>query len=267
MNPRNYVMESKNETHRLEIKTDFQRLEEQALWAGLKKGMRVLDVGCGSGITSSHLYSITGDTGHVTGIDCSEDRISHAAEKYGCAGIEFIQKDIYTSLSDLGTFDFIWVRFFLEYHKTKSFEIVKKLSHLLNSGGILCLVDLDNNSLNHYELSDRFEKALQGVMKTLEEKKDFDPYAGRKLYSYLYDLNLINIEIMFSPHHLIYGTLSEADAYNWEQKIAIAGKNSGYGFKEYPNGYDDFFKEFKSFFRNPRRFTYTPLIACRGVKS
>ncbi len=266
MDTQSYIMESTEEVSRLERKTDYKRLEEQALWAGLQEGMRVLDAGCGSGITSSYLSRITGKTGHVTGIDGSKERIAHAAMTYREKNVRFVQKDIYTDLSSLGSFDFIWVRFFLEYHRSKSFEIVKKLYSLLNQGGILCLVDLDYNTLTHYELPERLEKAIDGLMGTLQEKKDFDPYAGRKLYSYLYDLDLRNIRVSMQPHHLIYGPLSRTDAFNWTKKITVAGKNSGYTFPEYTDGWNGFYNDFLSFFNNPRRFTYTPLITCRGEK-
>ncbi len=262
-----YIMESSSEIRRLEMKTDFKRLKSQALWAGLKEGMRVLDAGCGSGITSSYLAELTGSRGSVTGIDSSSMRIEHAEEKYAGPNLRFVKKDIYGSLSDLGGYDFIWVRFFLEYHRTKSREIVKKLADLLVPGGIICLIDLDHNAMNHYEMSERFEHALKGMMRKLETEKDFDPYAGRKLYSYIYDLGLKEIDINIEPHHLIFGESNETDLYNWTQKTLVAGKNSGYSFSEYPNGWEGFFDEFNTFFSNPRRFTYTPLIMCRGIKN
>ncbi|MBW2100511.1 MAG: methyltransferase type 11, partial [Deltaproteobacteria bacterium] len=42
--------------------------------------------------------------------------------------------------------------------------------------------------------------------------------------------------------------------------------NSGHRFDEYEGGYEEFFEEFKRFFADPRRFTYTPVISCRGCK-
>jgi len=67
-------------------------------------------------------------------------------------------------------------------------------------------------------------------------------------------------------HHLIYGPLDQVDEYNWTKKVEVAAQNSGYGFDEYPGGYDEFVEEFKTFFADPRRFTYTPVISCRGIK-
>jgi len=101
---------------------------------------------------------------------------------------------------------------------------------------------------------------------SLEKNANFDPYAGRKLYSYLYDLGCAEIGVNLQAHHLIFGKLREVDEFNWKKKVEIAAKNSGYRFSEYDGGYTEFYEEFMLFFNDKKRFTYTPLIACRGRK-
>lgn len=259
-------MESCNEIKRLEKKTGFRSLEEQAVWAGLKPGMRVADIGCGSGKTSSYLRELTGDEGEVVGMDSSSERIEYARQNYQAEGLSFVERDVYGNLDDIGTFDFIWVRFFLEYHRNSQFEVVKKLASLLSPGGILCLADLDHNNLNHYGHSKRLETALASSIMALEKYHDFDAYAGRKLYTHLYDLGLENIDVHVTYHHLIFGTLEESEEFNWLQKVAVGGKSSGYDFPEYEGGFDDFYRDCRDFFHDPRTFTYTPLIICRGIR-
>ena len=65
---------------------------------------------------------------------------------------------------------------------------------------------------------------------------------------------------------MIFGELKENEKFNWIKKAEIAGRKSGYPFEEYDGDFDAFMDEFNIFFRDPRIFTYTPLIACRGVK-
>ena len=261
-----YIMEHEGEAFRLDLKTDGMSVNRQALWAGLQTGMRVADVGCGSGKTTQYLHQLIQPNGSVLGVDSSATRIRHAVEHVKGTGIDFVCKDLYEPLSDLGKFDFIWVRFVLEYNRSRSSEMVENLALALKPGGILCLVDLDYNCLSHFGLSPRLEKTINGIMETLEQDFDFDPYAGRKLYSYLYDIGFHDIEVDMTPHHLIYGKLNDIDAYNWTKKVEVAAKTSGYEFDEYPGGYEEFYKEFKKFFADPRRFTYTPIISCRGRK-
>ena len=262
----NYLMEHDEEIIRLELKTDKSSLERQARWAGIRPGMRVADIGCGPGKTTYFLNSLIQPNGTAVGIDASEGRIDYAQKQYAGNGIEFICKDVYGPLEDLGLFDFVWVRFFLEYHRSKSSEIVKNISNILKPGGILCLIDLDYNCLTHYGLSPKLEKTISGIMHTLEDKADFDPYCGRKLYSYLYDLGYEDIDVKLSAHHLIFGALGEIDSFNWFSKANVAAKKAGYNFEEYEGGFDEFYREFELFFNDPRRLTYTPVISCRGSK-
>jgi len=266
MNGTGYLMESGDETLRLDLKTDGAVVEKQALWAGIKPGMRVADLGFGSGKTTHYLYKLVKPNGHVVGVDISRDRIQYAKQHYGKNGIKYLCKDIREPLEDLGMFDFIWVRFVLEYYQSNSFEIVNNISRILKPGGILHLSDLDHNCLSHFGLPKRLEKTLFEIMDTLQKQADFDPYAGRKLYSFLYDLGYEEIDVDLAPHHLIFGHLRDVDAFNWGKKAQVAVKQLGYRFKEYSGGYEEFHDEFNNFFTDPRRFTYTPLISCRGRK-
>jgi SAM-dependent methyltransferase len=266
MHHHSYLMESDEEILRLEMKTDSASIRRQALWAGIKPGMRVVDIGCGTGKTTSCLLELAHPGGQVVGLDISEKRVRYAETHYGSPGIEFNCMDICVPLDDLGLFDFAWVRFMLEYHREHSFSIVQNVSRLLKPGGILCLIDLDYNCMNHFGLSPRLEGAIHGIMAVIQQKRDFDPYAGRRLYSYLYDLGYEAIDVNVASHHLIFGELPQKDAFNWMKKVEIAGRKSGYPFAEYPGGYGEFCEEFKTFLTNPRRFTYTPVISCRGRK-
>ena len=261
-----YIMENEDEALRLDLKTTQEAVVKQAQWAGLQPGMRLADIGCGSGKTTWVLNEMVQPFGQAVGIDGSAERILHASSKYRATGLSYKQGNFYESLDDLGLFDFVWVRFVLEYHRSKAFEIVQNISRILKPGGILCLIDLDYNCLSHSGIPSRLENTIFNVMSKLEQECDFDPYMGRKLYSYLYDLNFQNIAVDLSAHHLISGDLNEVDAYNWNQKIQVAAKNSDYPFTEYPGGFNEFAEEFQRFFSDPRRFTYTPLISVRGTK-
>ncbi|MFO7965435.1 MAG: methyltransferase domain-containing protein [Desulfobacterales bacterium] len=261
-----YLMDSNKETLRLDVKTDPDTVIKQATWAGLKKGMRVADMGFGSGKTSYALHKLTGADGEVVGLDFAEDRISFARKHYKKDGIDFLCKDIRKPIEDVGTFDFIYVRFVLEYYRSESFDIVKNISDVLSPNGILTLIDLDHNCLNHYGLSKKLEMTLFDIMEVLQKEANFDPYAGRKLYHYLWELGYEDIDVDMKPHHLIFGELKDIDAYNWTKKAQVAVKKAGYDFPRYSGSFDAFYDDFMAFFNHPGRFTYTPLLCCRGRK-
>jgi SAM-dependent methyltransferase len=264
MNGLEYLMENSEEAIRLDVKTDSSIVERQARWAGVEPGMRVADVCCGAGKTTAVLHRLVQPAGTATGIDASETRIRYATANYNAPGIEFVTEDITEPLDVLGTFDFVWVRFILEYYRTTSLEVVRNISTLVKPGGILCLIDLDHNCLSHYGLSLKLERTLFSLMEALETRADFDPYAGRKLYSYLYTMGYEDISVDVQSHHLLYGKLRDNDAYNWLKKVEVTSRKIGFTFDEYPGGYLEFLTEFKEFFADPGRFTYTPVISARG---
>jgi len=262
-----YLMDSKEENVRLDMKTDSKAVREQAMWCGIKSGMRVLDAGCGPGITTSILHDMVQPGGTVVGVDYSKDRIRYAREHYGKEGeVDFHLRDLTRAFDGIGQFDIIWVRFVLEYFRAESRDIVKNLADLLNPGGFLCLLDLDHNCLNHYELPPQMTNLLHRLMERLDDEYNFDTYAGRKLYSYLYELGLEDIQMDLIPHHLFYGEIADKDVFNWTKKAEMAATKLGDLFDDYPGGSSSFFEKFKSFFHDPRSFSYTAMILCKGKK-
>jgi len=262
-----YLMENSEEALRLELKTDPEAVRSQASWCGVRPGMHVLDAGCGPGKVSAILYKMIQPRGKVLAVDYSEERIQYAKKHYASpSGIEFRLHDLRHPLEETGSFDLIWVRFVLEYNRVESFEIIRNLDAVLKPGGSLCLLDLDYNCLSHYPLPANMEKILLELMKLLEIRFNFDAYAGRKLYSYVYDLGYHNVALQLLPHHLFYGKVKTEDIFNWVKKVEVVSVKAKELFEDYPGGRSGFFEDFKSFFLSPRRFTYTPLILCKGTK-
>ena len=261
----NYLMENEREAIRLEVKTDPDRISEQALWAGVEPGMRIADIGCGIGKTTFIINELVQPGGEAVGVDFSDSRIALAKRKYRSPTISYEVRDVRGDLRDLGKFDFIWVRFFLEYFLRESFNIVKNLTGILKKGGILCLIDLDCNCMNFHGASPQLALTLARVMEALQEHGNFDPFVGRKLYSYLYDLRYRNIWVDVSSHHVTYGELGDRDALNWLTKVEIVASKGYVDLSEF-GGVRGFYKEFRKFLDDPRRFIYSPLVMCRGVR-
>jgi SAM-dependent methyltransferase len=260
-------MENAEEEKRLDIKTDPDAVREQALWFGICPGARALDVGCGPGKTTAILHDLVQPDGEAVGVDIAESRINYARSFYGeRTGIDFQVRDVRQSMKDLGQFDFIWVRFVLEYYRVGALDIIKNISANLKPGGCICLLDLDYNCLSHWEMPPALEAIIIRSMLHAQENYNFDLYAGRKFYAHLYDLGFENICVNIMPHHLIYGELQPSDEFNWMKKLEVGTQKAPNIFNDYPGGSEKFLADFKKFFRDPRRFTYSPLILCKGKK-
>ena len=262
-----YLMENSDEEKRLDIKTDPDAVKEQALWFGMGPGARVLDIGCGPGKTTALLHDLVHPSGEAVGVDIAESRILHARSFYGDRkGIRFDVRDVRLPMEDLGEFDFIWVRFVLEYYRVGALEIIKNISANLKPGGCMCLLDLDYNCMSHWEMPSKMETTVVKTMNRMQDNFNFDLYAGRKLYAHLYDLGFEDILVNLVPHHLIYGELKYSDEFNWLKKIEVGAQKAPDIYATYPGGGEGFLADVKKFFKDPRRFTYSPLILCKGVK-
>lgn len=79
----------------------------------VRKGDRVLDVGCGFGDTTSKLAELVGPSGEVVGIDCCDAFLAYArkdAADRGVANVSFIRGDAEIALPT-SQFDFVFARF------------------------------------------------------------------------------------------------------------------------------------------------------------
>lgn len=261
-----YFMESEQEALRLDVKTDPDVVAEQARWAGVVPGTRIIEIGSGAGKTTQVLHQLAQPGGTTVGLDSSPTRVDYATKHYGVQGLTYLQADALKPLSGLGRFDLAWIRFLLEYYSQQAFGIARNAYNLLDPGGTLCLIDLDHNCLSYFGGSERLERTMQNIVLAVQKRHGFDPYVGRKLYAYLYDLGCEEIEMRMAAHHLIYGELSDVDRFNWLAKAEAVRNLPDLFAHDYPGGYQEFLPEFTAFLEDRRRFIYTPLIMCKGRK-
>ncbi len=261
-----YLMEGEDETERLETKTSIELARNHLVWAGIQPGMKVLDLGCGTGIVSALMSELVGDKGCVVGVDGSMERIEYAEKRYlRHKNISFYQADLKDLPTlNVGSFDLIWSRFVFEYLKEPK-DILSKCKDLLKKNGILCIIDLDGNGLNHYKMSPELESICSKLTNKIE-KTGFDFFVGRKLYKMFYDQNLADIEVGVEGYHCIYGPLDKVDRFNWLKKIETLSKYVPDVDPYYPGGPEGFVSDFMAFFEAEDRFTYTPLIKVKGRK-
>jgi len=259
-----YLMESPEEAYRLDVKTDPKLIEVHAQWAGIRPGMRVLDVGCGAGKTTAVLHSLVQPNGCALGIDASPERIAYAREHYGSGGVTFHCIDARDNLTTLGTFDFVWIRFLLQYYPIDSGQIITNVSSVVAPGGILALVDLE--PIRFDGLSGRLERTIHDIVQIICEQGRYDPLAGKRLLPALQALGYVDIDELIVPYHQIKGDATDTDVFNWMTKATVLSQKINYGFPLYELGFTEFIKEFEIYFHSPQRSIHTPLICCRGTK-
>jgi tRNA (cmo5U34)-methyltransferase len=107
----------------------------------LKKSMRTLEYGAGTGITSFILKDYVKE---ITLMDNSSEMVKVMKEKIRSAkvrNLKVLQFDLENSVYVAGKFDFIFTQMVL-HHISDTDSIIYKFSKLLNPGGYLAIADL-----------------------------------------------------------------------------------------------------------------------------
>lgn len=112
----------------------------------IRPGMRVLDIGCGTGAITRGIAEITGPEGWVIGIDNNPDWIAKArAEMQGTAGISFEVGDIY-DLPLEQQFDIVASARVLQW-LSRPYTAIEQMVKRVRSGGKLLILDYNHHRI------------------------------------------------------------------------------------------------------------------------
>ena len=168
-----------------------EAIDTLAQKAGLRKGMKVLDAGCGIGGPARYLaqkYEC-----HVTGLNISEYQVNYAQEKTKAAGLDhrvgFKVGSFMEMPFDDNSFDLVWSQDAFAHGPDKK-KIIEESYRVLKPGGILAFQDHlqvgpMTKNLEEYCLFAAcpglgtlggYEKLLQGAGFTVLWKEDLTDY-------------------------------------------------------------------------------------------
>lgn len=186
-----------NEIARLEIQSAFfEPLTQQTLTkAGIKKGMRCLDVGCGTGSVTRILAEIVGKKGHVVGTDVDERYLHYCRNCKSQPNTDFLRDDISNSALAKESFDVIYSRFMF-VHLKDARKAIRSMKQLVKKGGAIIIEELDHapDSWLCYPESQSVN-TLRDVYVDLVKNAGGDPFAGRRIYSLMVEETLdANVE-------------------------------------------------------------------------
>lgn len=108
------------------------------LRAGLKPGMRMLDVGVGTGLVARQAVDILGDPGMVTGVDPSPGMLQNAKLP---AGVELVEGRAEEIPFPDNSFDFLSMGYALRHISDLSVAFAE-FHRVLKPGGRLCVLEI-----------------------------------------------------------------------------------------------------------------------------
>jgi ubiquinone/menaquinone biosynthesis C-methylase UbiE len=136
--------------------------------AGLRPGMRVLDVGCGPGDVSFVAARLVGPTGTVLGVDASSDVVEFArarAAERGLSTVKFEQ----TTIADIAVdeVDAVIGRLIL-MHLADPISTLRQLAGLVRPGGLIAFCEFDIGAVRSVPDSPLSRALVDGIVRAFQ---------------------------------------------------------------------------------------------------
>ena len=171
--------------------------------AGIRPGMRVLDLGCGAGDATFVAADLVGSGGSVVGVDHSPEALARArlrAGQRGLAQVQFIEGDFYDPAPD-GPYDAIVERLALCQIPDPA-EVLRRQATVLRPGGLVVPIEIDATTYySEPEITLLTQFVSWGVEAMAKAGMAFN---GRRLWAILeeaglHPLGMIGIQPHFGP--------------------------------------------------------------------
>jgi ubiquinone/menaquinone biosynthesis C-methylase UbiE len=240
---------TRDETKRLELQSRV--FENETLLtlerAGIEKGMRCIDLGCGTGSTTFLISGMVGRRSEAIGLDSSPERIAicrkrMASENIG--NVSFIVNDVYDAEFGDGLFDFVFSRFLFQHLKYPK-RAINEMLRLSRKGGIIAAEEFVHGSWFSDPPDPHIDKLRRSYV-SLAKTNGSDPFIARKLPKLFADAGLRpNVEpyVVCAPmnnHH--YRQIPLLLASVLKGQIVRHGIVSEHAFKEMRRGIMDYTK-------------------------
>jgi SAM-dependent methyltransferase len=186
--------------------------------AGLRPGMRVLDIGCGAGDVAFLAARIVGPRGAVLGVDAAPEAIELATQRAASAGltnVHFITGNVTDLVLDQ-SFDALVGRFILMYLSDPA-VVLRRLAAYLRPGGIVAFHEYDLLGATSEPHCSTFELALARIRETFT-RTGADPRAGLRMRRSFHEAGLPSPEMSLAAR-VEGGT----DATIYAQVAGVAG--------------------------------------------
>ena len=158
--------------------------------AGLRPGLRCLDLGCGGGEVTFEIAQLVEPGGSVVGIDMDEVKLALAIQAAGerrLTNIEFRAANV-NDWDEPGAYDLVYSRFLLQ-HLSRPVELLRRMWAAIRAGGVIAVEDADFDGLFCHPENSAFD-FYRRMLPRVCELNGGDTTIGRKLYQYFLQVGI-----------------------------------------------------------------------------
>jgi ubiquinone/menaquinone biosynthesis C-methylase UbiE len=138
---------------------------------------KILDVGCGTGVITADIASLT--EGEITGIDISSENLKYARDTVADCAVTLINADVMALPFKDNTFDLVVFSVVLIYVKDQQKALTEMARVTSKDGIVLATMEPDYAGTFFYP-----ENEIYSILLKKYEEKDVDIHTGRKLRSF-----------------------------------------------------------------------------------
>ena len=183
--------------------------------AGLAPGMRVLDLGSGSGNVARLAAELVGPDGNVVGVERDPEAVELARRRTDSANVEFRPGDVQTLEGVEDGFDAVVGRLIL-MHLPDPVAALQQAAARLRPGGIVCMHETDLGYLPAFPKTALWDQIHRWLQETLE-KTGIEGRMGPALFTTFRAAGL-------APPHLLVEAFAaggpDAPAWGWANLMA-----------------------------------------------
>ena len=184
------------------------------LAALLRPGLRVLDVGCGTGAITADVADAVGDTGLAVGTDVNHGLLQRGHERAaGRPALRFARADVF-AMPFAAAFDVVTAARVLQW-LARPADAVAAMARVTRPGGVVLVLDYDHEAIRWTPSPPPSMRTFYAAFLAWRAEAGFDNAIARRLPSLLEGVGAAAVSVVHQPE-----TTTRADA-DFAQRAGI----------------------------------------------
>lgn len=259
-----YLMESSKEGQRLLQQERANPSSLRLLQAGLARGQRVVDLGCGAGAVMPAILDLVGPEGSVVGVDVSPERVEEARQLVSASPNAEVKVGALPATGlPAASFDFSWSQFVFEYLREPEVAL-REMIRVTRPGGTVAVADVDGIGLSFWPRPAVLEEGLEPFMRALGST-GFDFFIGRKLFTFFRQAGLQEVTVHLSPLYISAGADARLLA-DYTQRFEVLAPLASQTFGD-ERRYWEFARAYLALLADPDALKYAVVLTVAGQRA